>query len=257
MSREIEVHNHHLNGSLPADIPEDLREFLSEVEGVSFEEAILQQASVYQSYQESGRNRVVATDDEHHISDSSCSSEDEDEDDDDDEDEDVDEDADEDEDDGESLVHEIVNSQEVTDEAYARSLQEFGEEYDEFMITEFSGRASGVTESPSTHVSSPDSSQDDIDPDNMRYEELLNLSETIGVESIGLSTERLSLLPNYIYTSGMFSKNKEESCVICQENFKFGKRVISLPCSHQYHSKCISEWLKLKKNCPICQKEVV
>ncbi|CAI9259673.1 unnamed protein product [Lactuca saligna] len=249
MSREIEVHNHHLNGSLPADndIPDDLREFLSEVEGVSLEEAILQQASVYQSYQESGRNRAVATDDEH----SSCSSEDEEED------EDEDEDADADEDDGESSVHEIVNSQEVTDEAYARSLQEFGEEYDEFMITEFSGRASGVTESPLTHVSSPDSSQDDIDPDNMRYEELLNLSETIGVENIGLSTERLSLLPNYIYTSGMFSKNKEESCVICQENFKFGKRVISLPCSHQYHSKCISEWLKLKKNCPICQKEVV
>lgn len=234
MSREIDEHNHHLNGSLPSDIPDDLREFLQEVEGLTFEEAILQQASVYQSYQESVRNRVVATDDDH-ISES-CSSEDDDD------------------DDGECSMHEDVISQEAIDEAIARSLQD---EFDELYLTESSDRASDLTESPMTEVASPDSSQqEDIDPDNMRYEELLNLGETIGVENIGLSADRLSRLPNSIYTSGMFSRNKEENCVICQENFKFLKRVIMLPCSHQYHSKCITEWLKHKKNCPICQKEV-
>ncbi|KAI3779366.1 hypothetical protein L2E82_09082 [Cichorium intybus] len=46
-SREIDEHNHHLNASLPYDIPEDLREFLQEVEGLSFEEAILQQVNKY------------------------------------------------------------------------------------------------------------------------------------------------------------------------------------------------------------------
>ncbi|KAI3519507.1 hypothetical protein L1887_08682 [Cichorium endivia] len=232
MSREIDEHNHHLNGSLPSDIPEDLREFLQEVEGLSFEEAILQQASVYQSYQESVRNRVVATDDDH-IHESSSSEDD----------------------DGESSSHEDVISQEAMDEAIARSLQD---EFDELFLTESSDLTESPMATPLTEVASPDSSQqEDIDPDNMRYEELLNLGETVGVENIGLSAHRLSRLPNSIYTSGMFSRNKEENCVICQENFKFLKRVIMLPCSHQYHSKCIIEWLKHKKNCPICQKEVV
>lgn len=37
------------------------------------------------------------------------------------------------------------------------------------------------------------------------------------------------------------------SCVICQSEFNFGERLIKLPCLHQYHTKCISEWLKMKK----------
>lgn len=244
MSSQIEVQNH-LNGSFPADIPDDLKNFLSEVDGVSFEEAILQQASAYQSYQESERNRDAVTDDEH-SSDASCSSEDE------------EEDEDEDEDDGESSRHEIDDSQEAMDEALARTLQELGEEYDEYFIREFNGRATGPTESPisTPSISSPDSSQEDPDPDNMRYEELLNLGETVGVENVGLSPAQIARLPNSIYTSGMFSKN-EENCAICQENFTLWKPMTTLPCSHQYHRKCIIKWLKLKKNCPICQKEVV
>lgn len=247
MSGEIEVDNHHLNGNLPADIPEDLREFLPEAEGLSIEEAILQQASVYQSYQESVRNRVVATDDDH-ISEPSCSSEDEDDDDDD--------------NGGDSLRHESVSPQPqeaMDDEAYARTLQEF-EEFDELIIREYNDRASGRTESPieTLSVASLDSSQqDDIDPDNMGYEDLLRLGETAGVENVGLSAAQISRLRSSIHIPGMFSKNKEEICTICQENFKFLKALVTLPCSHQYHSKCIIKWLKLKKNCPVCQKEVV
>ncbi|KAI3779365.1 hypothetical protein L2E82_09081 [Cichorium intybus] len=124
MSREIDEHNHHLNGSLPYDIPEDLREFLQEVEGLSFEEAILQQESVYQSYKESVRNRVVTTHDDHMSESSSL--------------------ADDDDDDGESSSHEDVISQEAMDEAIARSLQD---EFDDFFIIESSDRASDLTES--------------------------------------------------------------------------------------------------------------
>nr|GEV86268.1 E3 ubiquitin ligase BIG BROTHER-related-like [Tanacetum cinerariifolium] len=127
---------------------------------------------------------------------------------------------------------------------------ELGEEFDEFFISEFNSNANGTAESS-------DSGQDDIDPDNMGYEELLDLTESVGVENVGLSALHISQLPTSIYRSGMLSNNNEENCVICQETFKFGKRMITLPCSHQYHSKCIIKWLKLKKNCPICQKEVL
>lgn len=37
------------------------------------------------------------------------------------------------------------------------------------------------------------------------------------------------------------------SCVICLMDFNSGDRLITLPCSHQYHSKCVSEWLKSRK----------
>nr|XP_043632846.1 E3 ubiquitin ligase BIG BROTHER-related-like [Erigeron canadensis] len=242
MSTDIEdIHDDYLNLSLPADIPDDLKDFLpQDEEGLTYQEAILQQASVYHSYQECGMSRAVATDDARSNT-SSCSSDEEDE--------------DEDEIENESSRDESVLSQEAMDEAYARSLQELGEEFDEFFITEFNAESRHV-ETSTEQVSSSEASEDDIDPDNMRYEELLNLTETVGVESVGLSAARISQLPISIYTSGIVSNNREENCVICQESFKFGKRVIKLPCSHLYHSKCIIQWLKLKKNCPICQKEV-
>lgn len=247
MSTDIDIHEQYINISLPADIPDNLNEFLPEDEDLTYEEVILQQASVYHSYQESGTNRVVTIEG----SDPICS---EDEDDDADEREsERDEDEGElerDENEGESERDESQNSQEAMDEAYARSLQELGEEFDEFFISEFNSNANGTAESS-------DSGQDDIDPDNMRYEELLDLTESVGVENVGLSALHISQLPTSIYRSGMLSNNNEENCVICQECFKFGKRMITLPCSHQYHSKCIIKWLKLKKNCPICQKEVV
>ncbi|KAI3793039.1 hypothetical protein L1987_35651 [Smallanthus sonchifolius] len=181
MSRDGNTHeydddHYHLNGSLPAGIPDNLKEFLPQDEGLSYEEIILQQACVYQSYQENGTNRVVGSDDDH-ISESSCS-----------------------EDEGGSSRAESVISQEAMDEAYARSLQELGEEFDEFFITEFN--------------SSPHLNQQDIDTTNMRYEELLNLTETVGVENVGLSAAQISQLPITICTSGMFSNNQEEKTAL-------------------------------------------
>ncbi|KAK1409160.1 hypothetical protein QVD17_35685 [Tagetes erecta] len=229
MSRDIDSDDHyHLNGSLPADIPDNLKEFLVQDDDLSYEEVILQQACVYHSYQENGTSRVVSSDDGHiHSSDSSSSEEEE---------------EDDDDDDDESQSSSVI-SQEAMDEAYARSLQELGEEFDEFFIAEFNSR--------------PNLNQEDVDPVNMGYEDIITLTEAVGVQNVGLSAAHISQLPISIYTSGMFSNNKEEMCAICQENFKFGKRVIVLPCCHVYHRKCIIKWLKLKKNCPVCQKEVV
>ncbi|KAD7480421.1 hypothetical protein E3N88_03557 [Mikania micrantha] len=171
---DTDTHDHyHLNGTLPADIPESLKQFLPEdEEGLSYEELVLHQACVYQSYQENMTDRAGGTaddDDDDHSSDSISS---------------------EDEDESSSVI-----SQEAMDEAYARSLQE-GQEFDEFFIREFN--------------SSSNLNQDDIDPDDMRYEELINLTDEVGVENVGLSAAQLSQLPIFIYTSGMFSDNKEE-----------------------------------------------
>lgn len=100
--------------------------------------------------------------------------------------------------------------------------------------------------------------QDNIDPDNMTYEELLDLGEAVGTQSRGLSQEAIKLLPTSRYKSGGFFLRKKsgERCVICQMRYKRGDRQITLPCKHIYHTDCGSKWLSINKTCPICNVEV-
>lgn len=100
--------------------------------------------------------------------------------------------------------------------------------------------------------------QDNIDPDNMTYEELLDLGEAVGTQSRGLSQELIDLLPTSRYKSGGFflRKRSGERCVICQMRYKRGNHQIKLPCKHVYHTECGSKWLSINKTCPICNTEV-
>ncbi|XP_071929528.1 E3 ubiquitin ligase BIG BROTHER-related isoform X4 [Coffea arabica] len=107
--------------------------------------------------------------------------------------------------------------QSATDEALARALQEY------FYIYERSGTVAG---------------------------------EAVGHESKGLSEVLIARLPTFKYKTGLFSKKRKKECVICCSEYKSGARLTTLPCAHQYHSECITRWLKLNKNCPVCQEEV-
>uniref|UniRef100_A0A1J3J241 E3 ubiquitin ligase BIG BROTHER n=1 Tax=Noccaea caerulescens TaxID=107243 RepID=A0A1J3J241_NOCCA len=100
--------------------------------------------------------------------------------------------------------------------------------------------------------------QDDIDPDTMTYEELVELGEAVGTESRGLSQELIETLPTRKYKFGsIFSRKRAgERCVICQLKYKIGERQMNLPCKHVYHSECISKWLSINKVCPVCNSEV-
>ncbi|XP_060216161.1 E3 ubiquitin-protein ligase BIG BROTHER-like [Lycium barbarum] len=101
--------------------------------------------------------------------------------------------------------------------------------------------------------------QDSIDPDNMTYEELLELGEAVGTQSRGLSQDQISLLPITKFKCGLFSrkKSRKERCVVCQMEYKRNDRQITLPCKHVYHAGCGSRWLSINKACPICYTEVV
>ncbi|XP_068637854.1 E3 ubiquitin-protein ligase BIG BROTHER isoform X2 [Aristolochia californica] len=100
--------------------------------------------------------------------------------------------------------------------------------------------------------------QDNIDPDNMTYEELLDLGEAVGTQSRGLSQELISSLPVSKYKCSFFSRKKKRSerCVICQMDFKRGERQMTLPCKHIYHASCVTRWLSINKACPVCYVEV-
>ncbi|VFR02917.1 unnamed protein product [Cuscuta campestris] len=103
--------------------------------------------------------------------------------------------------------------------------------------------------------------QDNVDPDNMTYEELLELGEAVGTQSRGLSYDQISLLPvsKFKLKFGQFfrKKSRNERCVICQMEYKRGDRQITLPCKHAYHKSCGSRWLSINKACPICNSDVV
>ncbi|CAN1342542.1 E3 ubiquitin-protein ligase BIG BROTHER [Linum perenne] len=114
-----------------------------------------------------------------------------------------------------------------------------------------------ITDNPGS--SSPqDLWQDDVDPDNMTYEELLDLGEAVGTESRGLSEELISMLPTSKCKFGSFFSRKKsgERCVICQMRYKRGEKQTKLPCKHTYHSECITKWLVINKVCPVCNNEV-
>ncbi|XP_074282103.1 E3 ubiquitin ligase BIG BROTHER-related-like [Silene latifolia] len=146
------------------------------------------------------------------------------------------------------------------DEALARSLQEvdFDDEVEHVAISEPVHISSRNTEHAAGGTSVSAAEEDEVDPDQMTYEELQSLGESIGRENKGLSEREISSLPCFKYKVGLFSKRLDIApCVICIAAFKNKDHVTTLPCAHKYHSDCIHSWLKLNKNCPICQKEII
>ncbi|XP_020585601.1 E3 ubiquitin ligase BIG BROTHER-related-like isoform X2 [Phalaenopsis equestris] len=169
--------------------------------------------------------------------------------------------------DGRLLRHESssqtvnVDSQLLMDEAYARELQELENQLSYTSLNRTSGTRTEVARAESCTSGSKATNQvdeqDDVEPDNMTYEELQSLGEVIGAESRGLSDELISYLPTSTYKTSLFSKReKNEECVICYMAYKNRDKLITLPCQHQYHQGCVSHWLKINKACPVCNVEV-
>lgn len=93
--------------------------------------------------------------------------------------------------------------------------------------------------------------QDSTEPEN--YEALLNLAERLGeVKPKGLAKSDIEMLPSYRYT-GDGSENDQTTCVVCMCDFEVRQSLRILPCSHEFHSKCVDKWLKSNRTCPICR----
>ena len=57
-------------------------------------------------------------------------------------------------------------------------------------------------------------------------------------------------------TTGCAGSTSAESCSVCLEEYAEGDRMRTLPCGHQFHSRCIDRWLQNNRACPICKKDV-
>eukprot|EP00984_Skeletonema_dohrnii_P000062 scaffold19_cov95-Skeletonema_dohrnii-CCMP3373.AAC.3 len=46
-----------------------------------------------------------------------------------------------------------------------------------------------------------------------------------------------------------------DTCSICILDLKDRERIADLNCNHYFHADCLSEWIKKKNSCPLCQEE--
>ncbi|GJU51858.1 E3 ubiquitin ligase BIG BROTHER-related protein [Tanacetum coccineum] len=97
---------------------------------------------------------------------------------------------------------------------------------------------------------------DDVDPDELSYEELIALGEVVGTESRGLSADSIASLRSIIYKTQNGQNGSNETCVICRLDYEDADNLILLSCKHSYHSECIANWLQINKVCPVCSTEV-
>uniref|UniRef100_A0A7N0TNB1 RING-type domain-containing protein n=1 Tax=Kalanchoe fedtschenkoi TaxID=63787 RepID=A0A7N0TNB1_KALFE len=139
---------------------------------------------------------------------------------------------------------------------YSSSSSVFSYDEDDYQF--FEGREGPEDEEvDETSQSDINMEDDDIDPDDMSYEELLALGEIVGAASRGLTDEQISSCLVACKWHSSKSKTITDMCVVCQMEYEEGEKLVGLiACAHPYHADCISQWLQVKKACPICNTEV-
>ncbi|KAF7808314.1 E3 ubiquitin ligase BIG BROTHER-related [Senna tora] len=143
-----------------------------------------------------------------------------------------------------------------SDEAYARALQEAEEREMAARLLALAGINDREAEDTEDHGANSQDAWEDVDPDELSYEELLALGEVVGTESRGLSTDTIASLPSVNYKMGSDQHGNNDSCVICRMDYEDGESLTVLSCKHLYHPECINNWLKINKVCPVCSAEV-
>ncbi|KAG4106686.1 hypothetical protein H8356DRAFT_449044 [Neocallimastix lanati (nom. inval.)] len=71
----------------------------------------------------------------------------------------------------------------------------------------------------------------------------------------GISDKVLKRFNSILYNpSEEVDEDEAPSCSICMENYKPGTRIKRLPCNHEFHPECITQWLETNNSCPICRE---
>jgi len=90
-----------------------------------------------------------------------------------------------------------------------------------------------------------------LDPDDMTYEELLELNPG-NLPPRGATLEEIvQLPPPCLVEEGATAEN----CAICLMEMGEGCKVRRLPrCGHVFHAGCIDQWLRQQFTCPVCRQ---
>ncbi|KAL5706503.1 RING-type E3 ubiquitin transferase [Ranunculus cassubicifolius] len=151
-------------------------------------------------------------------------------------------------------VHENLENNLDSDEAFARALQDA--EHQQLAARIMALTAATWDEDHSDDDTNSQDTWEEVDPDELSYEELIALGDVVGTESRGLSADTIASLPSINYKSQNNEDSSTDQCVICRLEYEDEDTLTVLSCKHMYHSECINNWLHINKVCPICSAEV-
>jgi len=88
------------------------------------------------------------------------------------------------------------------------------------------------------------------------YEMLLALDRINGLgpdlREFAATPEMISALPQQEVTEAN-SEDQMKPCPICLDNIAPGDTLMTMPCLHKFHSKCLAKWLSIRAVCPMCK----
>ncbi|CAN6289374.1 unnamed protein product [Urochloa humidicola] len=71
-----------------------------------------------------------------------------------------------------------------------------------------------------------------------------------GFGAVPAAEEDISALPE---TTAGEGEARGKECAVCLEGYEAGDTLRTMPCSHGFHERCISHWLRVSRLCPICR----
>ena len=81
----------------------------------------------------------------------------------------------------------------------------------------------------------------DIEPFTLRF-------SSISISQDALESQRKSIKPK--------EDIKVSQCTVCLEDIGNQDAVLTTPCGHVHHTKCIMKWLKTSHVCPLCRSQL-
>ena len=70
------------------------------------------------------------------------------------------------------------------------------------------------------------------------------------------TNENVNSTSNLNLNKTKYKSKNEEKCIICQEMITYNDEVIYLPCFHFFHPNYIENWIRNKKICPFCRRNI-
>eukprot|EP00475_Leptophrys_vorax_P008840 TRINITY_DN1576_c0_g1_i1.p1 TRINITY_DN1576_c0_g1~~TRINITY_DN1576_c0_g1_i1.p1 ORF type:complete len:296 (+),score=57.82 TRINITY_DN1576_c0_g1_i1:172-1059(+) len=88
---------------------------------------------------------------------------------------------------------------------------------------------------------------------------VLILLRFMGDGQAGASDNDIRNLPTKRYDPEEMrdAEGDRTTCVVCMADFERGEELRVLPCSHEFHTQCVDRWLKVKKDCPLCRRDIM
>uniref|UniRef100_M0ZTR6 Ring finger protein n=1 Tax=Solanum tuberosum TaxID=4113 RepID=M0ZTR6_SOLTU len=80
---------------------------------------------------------------------------------------------------------------------------------------------------------------------------LVKIGQKWAIKRRGQATLRLFTRLPY---SDIELGDRDTTCRICLSDFKSTDNIYILPCTHLYHSECISTWMRRQITCPTCRR---